>query len=78
LLGVVVEKELKKAVSAFRKVLKSIDAKADDKKRLTSALDDLMDLMDSPGDKEAKRVTAQPLPTGQIPDENAGKFSATN
>lgn len=72
-----VEKELRDAIKAFKKAVKAVDVKKDDKKRLTTALDELMDLMATPGDREAKRVVEQPLPTGQIPNPKMGDFTAT-
>ena len=78
-----VEKTLREAVKAFRRRSPG----GPDTSRLSSLLDDLERLMNSPGQAEAQSltrepepqmVTEQPLPTGQIPDPSRKEFSATN
>ena len=76
-----VEQELRAAVKAFRMRRLLRPDKSHD--RLAASLDGLMSLMETPGQREVREVqpqqiTAQPLPTGQIPDPERKEFSATN
>jgi hypothetical protein len=64
------EKELRQAIREVRKLAKELGAPY---KGLLKELDGVEDSLGTPGTRAAKRITEQPLPTGQIPSEKKDK-----
>jgi hypothetical protein len=65
----VVEKELRSAIARVREVLDRTRHEG-----LFSALDGFEFAIETPGREEARLITQQPLPTGQIPSDQGKEF----